>query len=71
MKKYKQLTRDQRYIIRTLFQEGDSYRKIAEKVQVSASTISREIRRNKMGDVYLAGYSDGLANKRKRALSYL
>ena len=32
MKSYKQLTRDQRYVIKTLLQEGYTYRKIAKRV---------------------------------------
>jgi transposase, IS30 family len=66
MKSYKQLTRDQRYVIKTLLQEDYSYREIAKRVGVNVSTISREIKRNKTGDVYLAGFADQKAVKRKR-----
>lgn len=64
MKSYKQLTRDQRYVIKTLLQEGYTYRKIAKRVGVNVSTISREVKRNKSGDVYLAGFADQKAVKR-------
>src|SRR5690554_3818670 len=43
---YRQLTEGQRYQISLLLSEKFSLRKIAEKLDVSPSTISREPRRN-------------------------
>lgn len=42
----KHLTIEERYCIRKYYKDGLSYRKIAELVGRSASTISRELRRN-------------------------
>ncbi len=47
MKKYKQLTSEQRYQIYGLKQAGLDQTQIAEKVGVDKSTISREFRHNK------------------------
>jgi len=47
MKKYKQLTSEQRYQIYGLKQAGLDQTHIAEKIGVDKSTISREFRRNK------------------------
>ena len=46
MKKYKQLTQEQRYQIYALKKEGLSQGAIALNLEVSKSTISREIKRN-------------------------
>lgn len=46
MKKYKQLTQEQRYQIYALRKAGMSMRNIALDIEVSASTISRELKRN-------------------------
>lgn len=46
MKKYKQLTLEQRYKIETLLSEGYSQVEIADRVDVHKSTISRELKRN-------------------------
>ena len=43
---YNQLTREQRYAIYLGIQEGKSQRAIARQINVSPSTVSREIRRN-------------------------
>jgi transposase, IS30 family len=45
-KKYTQLSLDERYQISTLRQQGNSVRKIATTLDRSASTISRELKRN-------------------------
>ncbi len=45
-KEYKQLSLDERYQISALRQQGNSVRKIATALDRSASTISREIKRN-------------------------
>ncbi len=47
MKKYKQLTSGQRYQIYGLKQAGLNQTRIAQKMGVDKSTISREFRRNK------------------------
>ena len=46
MKGYKQLTQEQRYTIAQLLKRGASSREIARTIEVSASIISREIKRN-------------------------
>ena len=43
---YKQLTSEQRYTISVLLQNRTKQKDIAEAINVSASTVSREIRRN-------------------------
>ncbi len=45
---YKQLIEGQRYQIEAYLREGFSYRQIAERLKVSHSTISREVRRNQI-----------------------
>lgn len=47
MKKYIQLTSEQRYVIYLGLQKGVSKPKIAESIEVSPSTVYREINRNK------------------------
>lgn len=47
MKKYKHLSQEQRYHIYALRKAGFSQKFIAQELQVSPSTICREIRRNK------------------------
>ena len=47
MKRYKQLTSEQRYQISGLRKAGLKQEQIAEEVGVNKSTISRELRRNK------------------------
>ena len=47
MKKFKQLTVEQRYQISALLQSGSTQKQIANIVGVSESTISRELSRNK------------------------
>ena len=43
---YKQLTSEQRYTISVLLQNGMKQKDIAKAINVSPSTVSREIRRN-------------------------
>ncbi|MDW3577885.1 IS30 family transposase (plasmid) [Enterobacter asburiae] len=50
--KYQQLTEGQRYQIALLYKEHCSYREIGQRVGVSKSTVSREIRRNATPDGY-------------------
>jgi len=46
MRTYKQLTQEQRYYISTEIKNGISQTKIAQAIDVSKSTVSREIKRN-------------------------
>lgn len=66
---YNQLTSEQRYTISVLLQSKESQKSIAEKIGVSASTISRELKRNthKRG-IYYYGYAQALSNERKERL---
>lgn len=43
---YKQLTREQRYVIYLGLQEKKTYSTIARQISVSISTVSREVKRN-------------------------
>ncbi|SCM58800.1 Transposase for insertion sequence element IS4351 [Petrimonas mucosa] len=55
MKKYKQLTSEQRYAIYLGLENGDTQRMIASLIGVSPSAVSRELQRNKDkrgGDLY-------------------
>uniref|UniRef100_UPI0004763501 helix-turn-helix domain-containing protein n=1 Tax=Salinimonas chungwhensis TaxID=265425 RepID=UPI0004763501 len=47
---YKQLIEGQRYQIEAYLREGFSYREIGKRLQVSHSTISLEVRRNRIRD---------------------
>jgi IS30 family transposase len=47
MKRYKQLTREQRYQIYGLNQAGLNQTQIAQKIGVHKSTIAQEFKRNK------------------------
>jgi IS30 family transposase len=47
MKKYKQLTSEQRYAIYLGLENGDTQRTIASLIGVSPSAVSRELQRNK------------------------
>ena len=47
MKKYKQLTSEQRYAIYLGIGNGDNQKAIASLIGVSPATVSREVRRNK------------------------
>jgi len=49
---YKQLTREKRYILYALKQEGCSMRRIAGRLGVHASTVYREVWRNRSGRGY-------------------
>jgi len=46
MQSYKQLTQEQRYVIKVMNQAGHSQKMIARFIEVHPSTISRELRRN-------------------------
>lgn len=63
---YKQLTEGQRYQIDAYLREGFSYRAIADRLGVSHSTISREVRRNRFRDShYLPEVAHTSALKRR------
>ena len=47
MSSYKQLTREQRYQIKSLLDTDVSQSRMAEIIKVSPSTISRELKRNR------------------------
>lgn len=66
MKKYKQLTSEQRYTIYQLIKINTSIRSIARIIGVHASTISREIRRNKGMKGYRNKQAHNKAIKRKQ-----
>lgn len=67
MKKYKQLTSEQRYQIYGLKQAGLKQSRIAEKVGVDKSTISREFRRNKGHRGWRPKQAQALRDERKQA----
>ena len=63
MKGYKQLNQEQRYTIAQLLKRGASLRETARTI-VSVSTVSREIKRNKIKYTYRAAYAYMLARER-------
>lgn len=65
-KKYKHLTLDERCIIAGLKSIKTSIRKIAEVLNVSASTISRELKRNSQNNVYTASKAEKRTRKRRK-----
>jgi IS30 family transposase len=66
MKKYKQLISQQRYTISAMLQKGYSQKEIADAVGVSASTISRELNRNRgKRGVYSYKLADEMAQERR------
>ena len=64
MKGYKHLNREQRYTIAQMYKQGSSLRTIAQTIEVSASTVSRELRRNRHKLGYTAPHADMLAQER-------
>lgn len=68
MKQYKQLIREQRYLIYVLKQEKYSNRRIAKMINVHHSTVSRELKRNIWAhyQVYRYGTAHRLAMKRRK-----
>ena len=64
MKGYKQLNQEQKYTIAQLLKRRASLREIARTVEVSVSTVSREIKRNKGKHTYRAAYTRMLARER-------
>ena len=73
MKGYKHLNREQRYTIAQMYKQGSSLRTIAQTIEVSASTVSRELRRNRHKQGYTAPHADMLAQERiewRRCISH-
>jgi len=71
MKKYKQLSPEQRYTIERLLAEGHNQKQIANVIGKSESTISRELRRNvnkrgKGANIYDSGRAQEKAQKRHK-----
>jgi transposase, IS30 family len=64
---YKQLTYDNRCQIYTLKSTKMSHRQIALQLDVSSSTIDREVRRNKGGNGYRFKQADRLSRARRHA----
>lgn len=66
MKKYVQLTLAQRYEIGIYLKQGKKQKNIAEILQVSKSSISREIERNSAGGKYEAEEAQKRSNYKKQ-----
>ena len=66
MRRYTQLTREQRYQISALLNTGHSLTKIAQQLGKHKSTISREIRRNKGQQDYCPKKACTLTDKRHK-----
>ena len=64
MSSYSRLTREQRYQICCLLDEGFSQSRIAERVKVHKSTISRELARNSTSGCYNPNAADKKSNER-------
>ena len=63
---YRQLTQRQRYQIEAGLQHQCSLRTIAEKLQCSSSTVSREIRRNSIDGQYCPDQAQQRSDQRRR-----
>ena len=66
MRKFKQLTLKERYIISAYKEAGYSQKYIADYIGVSESTISREIRRNSVDGVYHPESAAVIAHQRHK-----
>jgi len=66
MKRYAQLTQEERYQIYALQQMGHTQREIAEVIERSPSTVSRELRRNKGLKGYRPKQAQRLAENRRK-----
>jgi IS30 family transposase len=66
MKKYVQLTHAQRYEIQVYLKQGKKQNYISEMLQVSTSTVSREIERNSAGGKYDADEAQKRYNYKKQ-----
>ena len=62
---YQQLTEGKRYQISVLLAEGFSFSRIAQKIGVHRSTISRELKRNGQSDGYLPDLAQQHSQRRK------
>ncbi len=65
-KKYTHLTLDARCLIAGLKSIKTSIRNIAKELNVSASTISRELKRNSQNDVYTASKAEKRCRRRRK-----
>ena len=68
MKKYRQLTSQQRYTIQSGLKQGLTKKIIATLIEVDESTLYREIRRNGGAKVYNAEKAQREADRRKTRL---
>ena len=66
---YRHLSYEERVAIATLSKEGLSLAAIARRLGRSASTVSREVKRNRGGKGYRAGQAQGKAEGRRSAAS--
>jgi len=66
MRRYRQLTLEQRYAIRTMIKAGHTQKDIATIIAVHPSTISRELNRNKRKRGYRYKQAHGLALSRRQ-----
>ncbi len=66
MKKHKQLTAQDRDVIAVWHSQSLSIRQIAIRLSKNASTISRELNRNRWGKHYVAIHAQALTNKRSQ-----
>ena len=60
------LTVDERDRIAQLRHQGADQKEVARALGRSAATISRELRRNRMGEEYYAGHAQREAERRRR-----
>lgn len=67
---YKHLIREQRYQIAALKKAGFGVNKIGSELGISPSTISRELKRNRLFDRYNAEFAQKIADKRQREKTY-
>jgi len=69
MQSYKQLTQEQRYVIKVMNQAGHNQKMIAKFIEVHPSTISRELRRNqgKRGYRYRQAHQLALDRRQDKA----
>ena len=63
---YKHLNLEQRYQIAAYRKTGCSVRTIGQSLGVSASTVSRELRRNRIGDKYDPSFAQRIVERRDR-----
>ena len=69
MKKYTQLTQEERYQIHALKKAGHNRSEIAKVLDRDKSTIGRELKRNKAGNGYRPKHAHSLACKRRQGKS--